>query len=118
MKIIINIDLNRVDSYSDYYNKKMQELEKTAILLKDTLKENSKLEENSEIELGLREKIISIKEILDHLEFKYGKLIPINEIIETCKYQKIREDEVKFLLEKLKKAGNIYSPDNQNISKI
>jgi len=65
-----------------------------------------------------RSKIASIKEIINLLEGKIGKTIPIEDIVKEADAQGIEEVDVMDLIEKLKRAGDIFEPTRNKISKI
>ncbi len=65
-----------------------------------------------------RSHISMIKEIITGLEKAIGKIIPIDDIIREAEIKGISEDKTRELLEKLKRAGDIYSPKNNFISKV
>lgn len=65
-----------------------------------------------------RSKISSIKDIINSLESKVGKTIPMEEIIKEAEAQGIEESDVMDLIEKLKRAGDIFEPTRNKISKI
>jgi replicative DNA helicase Mcm len=64
-----------------------------------------------------RAKIILVRETINRLETKLGKLIPIKEIIKELE-GKISEDEVYEIIEKLKRTGDIFQPKRDYIEKI
>ena len=127
MIINIKIDTERINDYDSYYSDKLSELKQGIRYLKDSyliLKEKKDIKESKidEITIGIsksqRNLIIDIKEIIDNLEYKLGKIIPLIDIINEAREYKIDEDIVKECIEKLKRAGNIYSPNSSCISKI
>jgi len=65
-----------------------------------------------------RSKISTIKEVITQLEAKVGKTIPMDDIIKEAEAQGIEEAEVQDLVEKLKRAGDIFEPTRGKISKI
>jgi len=64
-----------------------------------------------------RAKIILVRETINRLETKLGKLIPIKELIKELE-GKISEDEVYEIIEKLKRTGDIFQPKKDYIEKI
>jgi len=64
-----------------------------------------------------RAKIILVRETINRLETKLGKLIPIKELIAELE-GKIKEDEVYEIIEKLKRTGDIFQPKRDYIEKI
>lgn len=65
-----------------------------------------------------RNKIIIIKEIINDLEEKLGKTIPLEDIDEIAKDKGLSEDEIVDSIEKLKRSGDIYEPKRGFIQKI
>ncbi len=65
-----------------------------------------------------RGKIISIKEIINELEEKHGKIVPLDEIIALAGERGISEDDVDETIQKLKRTGDIYQPKPNTVSKI
>lgn len=57
-----------------------------------------------------RSKIIVVKEIISALEPKYGKGIPIEDLIEEAKAQGVNREDVEEVIEKLKRQGDIFEP--------
>ena len=72
----------------------------------------------SGITASQRGKISTIKEIIMELENKLGKIIPIEDIINEAENQDIKRDETEEVIEKLKRAGDIFEPKRGFISKI
>ncbi len=66
----------------------------------------------------VRNKIITIKEIIGELEAKHGKAIPINEILHIAENKGISESDADEVIQKLKRAGDIFEPRSGFISKI
>jgi replicative DNA helicase Mcm len=65
-----------------------------------------------------RSHITTIKEIITELETKLGKTIPIDDIIELAKGKGIEEETIEEMIQKLKRAGDIFEPRRGFISKI
>lgn len=65
-----------------------------------------------------RNKIITLKEIINELESKVGKTIPLEDIMKACQEKDITESEADEMLQKLKRSGDIYEPKRGFISKI
>lgn len=57
-----------------------------------------------------RGKMITVKEIINSLEEKIGKTIPIDDIVSEAEAKGLSEDIVEEVLEKLKMNGDIYEP--------
>jgi replicative DNA helicase Mcm len=65
-----------------------------------------------------RGNIVLIKEIINEVEIKTGKTIPIEDILIEASSRGIEEDKVLEVVEKLKRSGDIYEPKKGFISKI
>ncbi len=65
-----------------------------------------------------RGKIGAIKEILVELEKQIGKAIPIEDVISTANQRGIEDAEVEEVIEKLKRAGDIFEPRRGFLSRI
>ena len=65
-----------------------------------------------------RGKLISVRDIINELEGKVGKVIPVDDIINEAKEKGMSEDKVNEALEKLKRSGEIYSPNQNCVSRI
>ncbi len=65
-----------------------------------------------------RSYILTIKEIINELENKIGKTIPIDDIVDEAKLREIDEDKVEEALEKLKRSGDIFEPRRGFLSRI
>ena len=65
-----------------------------------------------------RSRIHIIREIVDDLENKVGKTIPIEDILRAASMKKIDEKDVEEILEKLKRTGDIFEPKRGFIQKI
>jgi replicative DNA helicase Mcm len=63
-------------------------------------------------------RINTIRQIINEITNREGKLIPIENIIAEAKPKNINEDSVEEVIEKLKKAGDIFEPRRGYISKI
>jgi len=59
-----------------------------------------------------------IKDIINDLEEKIGKTIPIEDVTEEARDKGIDPDKVDEIIEKLKRAGDIFEPRHGFISKI
>ncbi len=69
------------------------------------------------ISASQRSRIIIVKETINRLEARLGKMIPIKEIIKELE-GKIDEDEIYEIIEKLKRAGDIFEPKRGFVEKI
>jgi len=72
----------------------------------------------TEMPASQRNKIIVVKEIIADLENKIGKTIPIEDIIKIASEKGLGESEVDEVMQKLKKAGDIFEPRQGFISRI
>ena len=72
----------------------------------------------TEMPASQRNKIVMIKEIIATLETKLGKTIPVEDIIKIASEKGLGESEIEDVLQKLKKAGDIFEPRNGFISRI
>jgi replicative DNA helicase Mcm len=70
------------------------------------------------ISASQRGHISLIKEIIVDLENKIGKTIPIEDITEEAKNKNVDPDKVDEVIEKLKRAGDIFEPRHGFISRI
>jgi replicative DNA helicase Mcm len=57
-----------------------------------------------------REKIFVIKQILDELEHELGKTIPVEDVARIATEKGLSKSEVDEIIEKLKRAGDVYEP--------
>lgn len=65
-----------------------------------------------------RSHILTVKEIINELEEKIGKTIPIDDVVAAAKEKGIEEDKVEEVLEKLKRTGDLFEPRHGFVSKI
>mgnify|MGYP006286114699 CR=1 FL=1 len=65
-----------------------------------------------------RNKIITIREIVNELEEKVGKMIKIDDLVDAAGEKGVSEDKVEEAIEKLKKSGDIFEPKRGFIQKI
>ena len=65
-----------------------------------------------------RTKIVKVRDLINQLEQKVGKVIPIDDIITAAKEDGIDEDKVIESIEKLKRSGDLFEPKRGSISKI
>ncbi|MFT4297693.1 MAG: hypothetical protein ACMXX5_00705, partial [Candidatus Woesearchaeota archaeon] len=65
-----------------------------------------------------RNNIHTIKKIINDLEGKLGKTIPMKDIEEIGKEQGLSEDDIYEVIDKLKRSGDIYEPERGFIQKI
>ncbi len=72
----------------------------------------------TEMPAAKRNKIITIKEIIVDLENKVGKTIPLEDVIKSAQERGMEEYEIEELIQKLKRAGDIFEPRRGFISRI
>lgn len=65
-----------------------------------------------------RSNILTVKEIINELEEKIGKTIPIDDVVGAARERGIEEEKVEEVLEKLKRTGDIFEPRPGLISKL
>jgi replicative DNA helicase Mcm len=73
---------------------------------------------SSGITASERGKLVGVKEIINDLEHKIGKVIPIDDIIKEAEERGISSDKVEDSIEKLKRSGDIFEPRRGFISKL
>ena len=65
-----------------------------------------------------RSKISNIKDVIADLEGKFGKVIPIEEIIREAESRGLKAEKVEETLERLKRTGDIFEPRRGHISRM
>jgi len=65
-----------------------------------------------------RNKLILMKEVIADLELKVGKAIPVEDVMKAAAERDIDEAEAEEILQKLKRAGDVFEPKRGFISKI
>jgi replicative DNA helicase Mcm len=65
-----------------------------------------------------RNKIIQIKEIITELENKLGKTIPLEDVVQAATEKGLSDAEIEEMIQKLKRAGDIFEPRRGFISKL
>lgn len=65
-----------------------------------------------------RSHISVIKELIQEMEATVGKAIPIDDLIREASIKGIAEDTTSEVVEKLKRAGDIYSPKHGFVSRL
>jgi replicative DNA helicase Mcm len=65
-----------------------------------------------------RGKILGVREIINSLESKIGKVIPIEDIVNEASEKGIDEDKVNESIDKLKRSGEVFEPRNGFLSRI
>ncbi|MBR9690993.1 minichromosome maintenance protein MCM [Candidatus Woesearchaeota archaeon] len=73
---------------------------------------------SSSITASDRSAISVVKEIINDLESSIGKSIPIDEIIRSAEAKEIEREKVEEVIEKLKRAGDIFEPKRGTIQKL
>ena len=70
------------------------------------------------ISASQRSHILVVKDVINELESKFGKTIPIDDIVEEAKLKGIDEEKVEEVIEKLKRVGEVFEPRRGFLSKI
>ncbi len=70
------------------------------------------------ISASQRSHISIVKDIIQALERDVGKNIPIDDIVREASIKGIAEDTANEVIEKLKRAGDIYSPKHGFVSRV
>ena len=65
-----------------------------------------------------RSHIMILKDIINELETRIGKQIPMEDLIAEAKNRGLDEDKVEEALERLKRSGDIFEPRRGYLSKI
>lgn len=65
-----------------------------------------------------RSRIVLVKEIIEELENRVGKQIPIEDVLREALRRKISESDVEEAIEKLKRVGDIFEPRRGFIQRI
>lgn len=65
-----------------------------------------------------RSKIGIVKEIINELENKLGKTIPLEDIMKLAEEKRLSEADVEEAIQRLKRAGDLFEPRRGFISKI
>ncbi|MDP3917023.1 MAG: minichromosome maintenance protein MCM [Nanoarchaeota archaeon] len=73
---------------------------------------------SSGVTASTRNKIHTVREIINLFESKGKKSIPMEDIIAEATEKKISESQVEEIIEKLKREGEVYEPRRGFISKI
>ncbi len=72
----------------------------------------------SETPASTRNKLIILKELVQELEAKVGKTIPVEDLIKAAGEKDITEAEAEEIIQKLKRSGDIFEPRRGFISRI
>ncbi len=73
---------------------------------------------SSGITASERSAISIVKEIINELDVKFKKEIPFAEIIKEAESKNINKDKLEEVIEKLKRAGEVYEPKRDFLQKI
>ncbi len=65
-----------------------------------------------------RNKIMTIKEIINELENKVGKVVPIEEILKEAQAKGLSESEIEDIIQKLIRTGDLFEPRHGFISRV
>ncbi len=65
-----------------------------------------------------RNKILVVKQIIDDLEEKMVKVIPVNDVLAEASAEGLEKDKVEEILQNLKQKGDIFEPKPGTIQKI
>ena len=65
-----------------------------------------------------RSHIITIKEVIADLEKKFGKMVPMEQIISEAKNRGVESGSVEEAVDKLKRSGDIFEPKRGTISRL
>ncbi len=65
-----------------------------------------------------RSNIIVIKEVINDLENKVGKTVPIEDVVKEAQEKGVSADKAEEVVEKLKRSGDIFEPKRGFIQKI
>ncbi len=65
-----------------------------------------------------RSHISIVKDLISELEAEHGKMIPVDDLLQKAEERGVSEEKVNEVLEKLKRAGDIFNPRHGFISKI
>ena len=65
-----------------------------------------------------RNKIMTVKEILQSLEGKVGKVIPLEDVILAAQEKGIGDSDVEEVIQKLKRSGDIFEPKRGFVSRL
>ena len=65
-----------------------------------------------------RNKIIQVKEIINDLENKLGKTIPLEDVMQAASEKGLTDAEIEEMIQKLKRSGDIFEPRRGFISKL
>ena len=72
----------------------------------------------SDISAHTRNKIITVKELMHELESRHGKIVSVNELVKAAGEKGMTETEVDEIVQKLKRAGDLFEPRPGFVSRI
>ena len=70
------------------------------------------------ISASQRDKIFGVRDLFPQLEARFGKTIPVEDLIAAAKEKGLHENDVIDVLEKLKRSGDIYEPRKGFVQRI
>jgi replicative DNA helicase Mcm len=65
-----------------------------------------------------RSKISIVREIIDVLEGEFGKVIPMENVVERAEEKGLKIEDVEEIIEKLRRSGDLYEPRKGFVSRI
>ncbi|MBI4147763.1 hypothetical protein HY490_00560 [Candidatus Woesearchaeota archaeon] len=103
-------DAKKAIEIVDYYLRQVAYDEKTGTIDIDRIA--------TDVSAQTRNKIIIVKEIIAELEAKHGKAVPIDEINKLAVNKGVTESELDEVIQKLKRAGDLFEPRPGFVSRI
>ncbi len=73
---------------------------------------------SSDVPASQRNKIMSVKEAIAELEAKVGKIVPLEDVAKASAEKGVGDAEFDEIIEKLKRAGDVWEPRNGFVSRI
>ncbi|HHI04071.1 MAG TPA: minichromosome maintenance protein MCM, partial [Candidatus Woesearchaeota archaeon] len=73
---------------------------------------------SSSVTASERSNIVLVRELINEIESKVGKTVPVEDILIEASSKNLTEDVVLEVIEKLKRSGDVYEPRKGFISKI
>ena len=73
---------------------------------------------SSSVTSSERSNIVLVRELINDIESKVGKTIPVEDILIEASSKGLEEDSVLEVIERLKRSGDVYEPRKGFISKI
>ena len=65
-----------------------------------------------------RDRIFTVRDIINELEQSIGKIIPIDAIQKEAVNRGMKEEDVEEVIERLKRTGDLYEPRRDHISRV